>query len=1130
MKKLLLIPLLTLVCSVMAWAGNQAKIVGGDEYATLAEAVAAASANDEVQLLENVTLSAQLDITKAMTLNLNGRNITLSNAMIKAFQYGNLTISGTGTIHRNETSSSTYALRADSVTLTIESATVEGGYFSLGLFNGSHGIVGADATIQTISGSYGAVYINHTGTSLTNNGTIISTVNQGTINSGSKSTGTITNNGTITATSTTSNTAPVRVYGTLTNSGTITSATTLQPAVLLLGSNAAFNMTGGSISGVKYALGLTATNNTLNISGGEIRATGSDGQGIHTNAGTNSIINITGGSIYGGPYGPYTGLEVGANMADPIRIRGNCTLTIDGEDALIQGNNFRSVAIVNTNGSEKTTVYLKNGTLKGGLFNSGLMMDEKNLTTVYMTGGQILNIEREDERKDNFTYLPGVCHFEMSGGYIEGAAGIGIKSGTFIMTGGTIKALDAPQIINAWNGGMWSAGGALQIESNKNYSGNVNITISSGELISEQGGCAIYEFVEDANDPTVVSSLSVTGGRFQGGVNLSQSLTAKGGFISGGKWSKDISAHVVIGKAANPISEDPYFFEVGNPTTATEEKEPETGKTAVLVNASASDSEIADAQSEAERESSIATTETNSVVISENTDVVVAGSNDVVAVKKVTIEDGNVLTVKDGATLNVGVGAIHLDEDATSPSLVVEDGATLMIDGLIYGANENNFVIETSETKIGSVLFSPETEFIKEDHPMATVKMLAKQIGKNAAGDYYWHRFAMPVDHIDTWTKDGDLSGTTYPTYLYGWDYANNDWKKLNGVQDMVPLQGYTLTLASDEIGSGITDLQDVTYTFKGNLVGNANQPLNFQREGFNFFGNSYTGYMDVLTLIQGFTSGDVEGTVYMWCNDPTDENNRYQSYEGVSLYKLQNESQRARLASWQKEVAPMQTFILRLRGANSADEEVDYASAIWGNPRYGNSTPSAAPKRVATVNDEEAYFEISVKAVNGKGSRIDFTQDANHNDAFESGYDVVKYMNENTINLYATLDGENLSSVVTNALNGKLLSLQTNDEFDYTMSFKNVEGEQYAVLDHATNQITLIAEGNTYPFVAQPNSTIEGRFEIVNINRMPTDVETVENAPAVHGIYTVTGQYVGENLETLPKGVYVIDGVKVVK
>jgi len=462
--------------------------------------------------------------------------------------------------------------------------------------------------------------------------------------------------------------------------------------------------------------------------------------------------------------------------------------------------------------------------------------------------------------------------------------------------------------------------------------------------------------------------------------------------------------------------------------------------------------------------------------------------------------------------------------------VIVESGATLKIgEGGINTEDPENIVIEANENGAASLLLDPTITV--NQTPNLTVRMTAKQIGRKD-GDFYWHRFAMPVAGINSWGKEGSLApSSTYPTYLYAWDYNNNEWANI-APSAMEPLQGYTLTLASNwinadgtdadaETDDGLNELQDVVYTFKGNLVGNENKPLDFKAEGFNFFGNSYTGYMDVKTVLEGLEDENIDKTAYMWNADE-------QIYVGVSLTKLN----RGRgLEDWQKEVAPMQTFILRLRGADDADgEEINYASAIWGNPnRYGNNnnSGSGAPSRVV---DDETYMEISVKAANGKGSSVDFTESASNSDAFESGYDVEKYMNKNRVNLYATVEGVNLSSVVTDNIEGKILSLQTNGELAYTMSFKNVEGEAYAIRDNVTGKVIAIEEGTTYEFAAQPNSTIEGRFEIVPASKVATAIENTEVKANVKGIYTITGQYLGENFDILPAGVYVVDGVKIVK
>ena len=157
--------------------------------------------------------------------------------------------------------------------------------------------------------------------------------------------------------------------------------------------------------------------------------------------------------------------------------------------------------------------------------------------------------------------------------------------------------------------------------------------------------------------------------------------------------------------------------------------------------------------------------------------------------------------------------------------------------------------------------------------------------------------------------------------------------------------------------------------------------------------------------------------------------------------------------------------------------------------------------------------------------------EDAVYTDAYDDGGDATKYMNQNHLNVYASMD-EDYGTVATNNLAGKMLSLQTSNDINYTMTFDHLFGTTYAIKDMQTNVVTPMTDGNTYTFAAQPNSTIEGRFVIVPMQNMPTDVETVETTTAVKGIYTIMGQYVGEtsDWETLPKGVYVVDGVKIIK
>ena len=328
----------------------------------------------------------------------------------------------------------------------------------------------------------------------------------------------------------------------------------------------------------------------------------------------------------------------------------------------------------------------------------------------------------------------------------------------------------------------------------------------------------------------------------------------------------------------------------------------------------------------------------------------------------------------------------------------------------------------------------------------------------------------------------------------------------------MKPWTGYTLSnnLQSAEV-----------YTFKDSLVGNVNAELKFVHEGYNYFGNSYSSYIDAKTLLQGLTDSHVDGAIYMWSV-------ANQAYTSTSLYALKKPD----IDDWQKDVAPMQTFILQLRGADKATQSVNYDAAVWSNPRHGHNVVPAnnAPRRQMAESNDDAYINMVVTAANGKSDRILFFENAANSDAYENGYDASKYMNENTINFYATVNGENLSNVVTDNLEGKLVTLQTNEDVTYTISFKTVEGNEYVLRDNVTGAEVAIFAGNAYEFAAQPNSVIEGRFEIIKAAKMPTAIENTEVKANVKGIYTLTGQYLGEDFSVLPAGVYVVNGVKIVK
>lgn len=120
----------------------------------------------------------------------------------------------------------------------------------------------------------------------------------------------------------------------------------------------------------------------------------------------------------------------------------------------------------------------------------------------------------------------------------------GIKSGKLNIYGGTLRAYgenDMPT--ENFGNGIFDSGAALQIESNQNYAGNIEINISGGKLISENA-VAIYEY-DSTNTATKVTNFNITGGTFisnnyNSNISFSPNFNvAHTNFITGGIFNRN---------------------------------------------------------------------------------------------------------------------------------------------------------------------------------------------------------------------------------------------------------------------------------------------------------------------------------------------------------------------------------------------------------------------------------------------------------------------------------------------------------------------------------------------------------------------------------------------------------------
>ena len=1052
MKKFFLIPLMTLVCSVMAWGENvEVALVGettyykGDAadtenhiYATVNAAFTAAVTDvaDEgtIKLLNNVTGQITLGsgLNKTITFDLNGKTLTCTTG-ININGGSKLILVNTDPLNDgciNNTSTSTVYVSAIRCQANAELEINDG------------------VTVQT-SGNLFTVY-GYANSTITING------------------------GTIKHIGTTAKDVVKCDGGMLTmNDGTIESTTKWDALYAQGGAQVTIN--GGLITNTCTGAAGYAIDLYGNASG--------SGDPIAT------TLTINGGSIVSNTAQKGYGISIYGNGA-----------TLNMTDGAITANHFAITG---------------NGTAKYGG------------TTINISGGSL-----SSATAGTAIYHPQAGTLNITGGTITGQTGIGIKGGTLNISGGTIHAVgNNGGRVEGYNNGINSSFAAVQIESNPGYAGNMSITVSDNATLISDSWYAFYEYLSNPDAATKVNTIAVSGGHFQGGILLSQDLNAKGGFVSGGKWSVDVTANVVKGKVANPISEDPYFFEVGDPTPATAEIVNDPSKNAVLTNedgetyAGTYTSETVGDDAEVKT-----STATNQVVVSENTDVVVDKADEnnstIVEVKKVTVEGDAQLSVKEGATLMVGTGSVLLDENTTTGGLTVEAGAALVVDGLVYGSTEDNFVIEGQEDKSGIVLFSPETEFIREDHPTATYRFTSKSFRDGSK--WVYQRFGMPSFDGTVTVKSGNLEKNSY---ICTWDYATDDWgawsEKIpaeglvySGAEKAVPFQCY-------QLGSTNTKDAPITYDFIVELMGNANAPLNF-KAGWNPYANSYTAPIDIkefLTDVIANNGSDILATIYLY----KDLGNDTYTWQGINLsnvgktYRVRENGAMVK-KTYDASIEPMQAFIMKLSNGDDATTDINYLNNVY-NPAMGIERPAGAPAR-----NRVSYNEMQIGAYNDLyWDNISVMEGEQFSNAEDNGYDAPKYDHNKGLSLYVINGEQHMERVATDNADGMFIGINAPVAGTYTLDFSGIVGMNYSLIDMMNNTVVKIEEDGQYNFYTEAGQN-DYRFQLVAPAKVPTALENTGVKADVKGVYTITGQYLGEDINALPKGVYIINGAKVVK
>ena len=146
-------------------------------------------------------------------------------------------------------------------------------------------------------------------------------------------------------------------------------------------------------------------------------------------------------------------------------------------------------------------------------------------------------------------YLPQPCEVNMTGGTVEGYCGIGIKSGTLNLSGGTVNGITNDTVIGDQHsspGGISYDGSAILIDSYIGYAGQVKINISGDATVKSNYSTAIREIGNNASQTNVVA-VTVTGGKVLSGTSKDaiqmREASVSTVSLTGGTFSSDVSQY-----------------------------------------------------------------------------------------------------------------------------------------------------------------------------------------------------------------------------------------------------------------------------------------------------------------------------------------------------------------------------------------------------------------------------------------------------------------------------------------------------------------------------------------------------------------------------------------------------------
>lgn len=597
--------------------GQYVAKVGSTKYETLADAIRLAAKGRTVTLLADVEQNAQLTIDKSITLDLNGKTIRntmdiwgdKANAILSITNGAKVTITGNGTIDAKE--NDCYTINVAKGDLTIENGTFYGNVSVVQVEEGTLSVKGGTFDLhQKWEGS--SKYLFNCIDSEFTSGNAKVAISGGTfvgfdpnVSPEQKVDG-----------KTPSFAAP-GVGITKNENGSFTAAAGMTAQILDKDGNSvkAYNTLADAVaaaqdgqtvrlladvaeSSIKVNANITIDLNKMTVTGsfvtyGEVTI-------------QNGTIDVPDGKT-NYAYGKLTLADVDitgkAASSSLLSVNYNGSVTIDKDSTIVADSeqlHYPAVFIKGQDDSGKTYAPELNiyGTVQSAktpaIQGNGT---DRGVSHVNVFEGAVVKSETLA------IYLPQPCEVNITGGLVEGYCGIGIKSGTLNISGGTVRGVANDNVIgdeDSQTNGISYDGSAIMIDSYIGYAGQVQINISGNAVVESKYSTAIREIGNDKSQTNLVG-LDITGGTVLGAKDtdavLVRDVTAKDVNISGGEFSSIVKKEYCA-PGFTPVttanSEGRYGVEVGKFTVMVTSRT--TGSNSPVANVTGGGSNITYAQ------------------------------------------------------------------------------------------------------------------------------------------------------------------------------------------------------------------------------------------------------------------------------------------------------------------------------------------------------------------------------------------------------------------------------------------------------------------------------------------------------------------------------------------------------